>query len=280
MNLIIREVNLDDWKILNYFYNRIYRKNHPLQNQEFWNWQFGDAKNGRAFACINSNNKVVGHVAANFKSDIAWMINGYLDPEYRGQGIMRKLYGLARDYYPLAATAANNFGLSMYRNMGWIRYHDLVRYVKINPEVSNITIDNVCKPVIVNVEDYLFNQTHYFKQPYLKGIKLNEDSLAVSQEDVGGLRIIDLGNIVQAEKRAWELGYYWADYITSWNDLKIKELEKNAWILDYKSIVPWKLDPIEENYFSDITFLSEKPLEKNFIVHRSFSDHGRVGSII
>jgi hypothetical protein len=36
---------------------------------------------------------------------------------------------------------------------------------------------------------------------------------------------------------------------------------------------------MEENYFCDITFLSENPIDKEFIAHRSFSDHGRVESI-
>jgi len=39
------------------------------------------------------------------------------------------------------------------------------------------------------------------------------------------------------------------DYITSWNDLTIKDLEKNDWVLDNKSVVPWRLNPIEKESF-------------------------------
>ena len=86
-------------------------------------------------------------------------------------------------------------------------------------------------------------------------------------------------NIPFLEEQAWELGYLWMDYITSWNDVITKELEKREWVLDHKSCVPWRLNPIIEGYFCDITYLSEKPLDNNLIVHRSYSDHGRIGSL-
>ena len=91
--------------------------------------------------------------------------------------------------------------------------------------------------------------------------------------------MVDINDLANSEKEIWELGYLWIDYITSWNDLKSIELEKNNWVLDYKSVIPWRLNPLQKDYFCDITFLSEKPLDHNFIVHRSFSDHGRVGSL-
>ena len=108
---------------------------------------------------------------------------------------------------------------------------------------------------------------------------LSDGSTAVSQEKVGGLRVVTISNLEELEKHTWELGYNWVDYITSWNDLNVKNLEKMGWVLDCKSIVPWRLNPIQENRFCDITFLSEEPLDRDFIVHRSFSDHGRVGSL-
>jgi hypothetical protein len=69
------------------------------------------------------------------------------------------------------------------------------------------------------------------------------------------------------------------DYVTSWNDLKCKKLEENGWILDSKTCVPWHLNPIEKGRYCEVSFLSEKPLPNDFIVHRSYSDHGRIGSI-
>lgn len=278
--MITREANIEDWDKLLFFFKKIYRQNHPLHSFEFWQWQYGDEKYGRSFICLNDEDVIIGHVGANFAGGMAWIINVYLDEECRGKGILGRLYSLARNYYPLAATAANEAGLGLYKNMRWIRYYDLVRYVKVNPKIINITTQNVCKKIDVDVSSLVIDDTHYFKQPTIKGIKLNDGSTAISNEEVGGLRIVDLNDALEVENHAWNLGYNWIDYITSWNDLKTKELEKNNWVLDFNSVVPWRLNPIEENYFCDITFLSEKPIDNEFVVHRSFSDHGRIGSII
>jgi len=277
--MITREATSKDWHILKQFFTKIYRENHPLQNKEFWEWQYGDEKFGRSFICLNEQEEVVGHVGANFEGGLAWIINVYLFEECRGQGILGKLYDLARNYYPLAATAANEAGLGLYRNMRWIRYYDLVRYVKINPMITDLNFANICKNIKVSITDLIINDSHYFQQPSIKGLILADGSRAVSQEEVGGLRVVDIKNLKAMEEQAWQLGYNWMDYITSWNDLKTKELEINGWVLDFKSVVPWRLNPIEENYFCDITFLSEEPLDKEFIVHRSYSDHGRIGSL-
>lgn len=277
--MITREATIQDWEILQSFFKIIYRENHPLHTKEFWEWQFGDEKYGRSFICLNEQGKVVGHVGANFGGDLAWIINVYLNEECRGKGILGRLYELARNYYPLAATAANEAGLGLYKNMRWIRYYDLVRYVKINPTVPENSFDAVCKKIVVDVEHLVKKDTHYFKQPSLKGIVMNDGSRAISQENVGGLRIVDIEDLQILEDQAWQLGYLWIDYITSWNDLKTKDLENKGWVLDYKSVVPWRLNPLQENYFCDITFLSEAPLENEFVVHRSYSDHGRIGSL-
>lgn len=277
--MITREATIEDWGILYSFFKIIYRENHPLHNKEFWEWQFGNKEYGRSFICLNEKDEVVGHVGANFGGGLAWIINVYLNEECRGKGVLGKLYELARNYYPLAATAANEAGLGLYKNMRWIRYYDLVRYVKINPDLVETDFETVCRKVEVNVDHLIKKDTHYFQQPSIKGIVLEDGSRAVSQENVGGLRITDIENLGKLEAQAWQLGYLWIDYITSWNDLKTKDLEKNGWTLDYKNTVPWRLNPIEEKYFCDITFLSEKPLDNEFIVHRSYSDHGRIGSL-
>jgi GNAT superfamily N-acetyltransferase len=277
--MITREATVDDWDKLFLFFSRVYRKNHPLQNKEFWIWQYGDAIFGRSLICLNEEETIVGHVGANFGGGIAWIINVFLDEECRGKGILGKLYALARNYYPLAATAANEAGLGLYKNMRWIRYYDLVRYVKIDPSISNVTTENVCSTITVDVENLISKESHYFQQPSIKGIVLNDGSKAISQEKVGGLRVVVINDLEKLETQSWELGYNWMDYITSWNDLKTRDLEKNGWVLDHKSVVPWRLNPIEKDYFCDITFLTEEPLDKAFIVHRSYSDHGRIGSL-
>lgn len=274
-----REASIEDWDKLLVFFKKVYRENHPLHNKEFWDWQYGNKEFGRSFICLNESDSIVGHVGANFGGNLAWIINVYLDEECRGKGILGKLYDLARNYYPLAATAANKAGLGLYQNMRWIRYHNLVRFVKVNPNISNNTLENVCVAKSINVDNLSYKRTHYFQQPSLNGIKFPDGSTAISQPNVAGLRVVDIEDINQLEEKSWELGYNWMDYITSWNDLKTRQLESRGWVIDYQSVVPWRLNPIEKDYFCDITFLSEKPLDNNFIVHRSFSDHGRIGSL-
>lgn len=277
--MITREATAEDWIELELFFKRIYRERHPLYNKDFWEWQYGNQEFGRSFICLNYGGKVVGHVGANFGGGLAWIINVYLDEECRGKGILTKLYHLARSYYPLAATAANEAGLGLYKNMRWIRYYNLVRYVKINPNAVNKSFSDICKHVNVNVGNLILKDTHYFRQPSLKGIIMDDGSRAISHESVGGLRLVEIVELQKMEEQAWQLGYLWIDYVSSWNDLETKKLENSGWVLDYKSVVPWRLNPIQENYFCDITFLSEEPLINEFVVHRSFSDHGRIGSL-
>ncbi|HQK41037.1 MAG TPA: hypothetical protein PLO52_13095, partial [Flavobacterium alvei] len=222
----------------------------------------------------------VAHVGASFENNLAWMMNLYVKKEYEGKRIPAKLYNLAREYYPLVTTAANKAALDMYQSMRWIRYHNLVRYVKINPNLTTIEVKNICKKVSVDVERFVNKDIRYFQQPTIKGLLFEDGSRAVSQEVVGGLRILDVVNNKALEEIAWQLGYLWMDYTTSWNDSKTRRLEKNGWVLDYKSVVPWRLNPIEENYFCDISFLSEEPIDKELVVKTSHSDHGRVGIII
>lgn len=278
--MIIREATIEDWDKLLIFFKEIYRENHPLQNKEFWLWQYGDEKFGRSIICLDENENIVAHVGASFENNLAWLMNLFVKKEYEGKRIPSKLYDLARKYYPLVTTAANKLALDMYQSMRWIRYYNLVRYVKINPIIKEVNLKNVCKNVVVDINKFRVIDIRYFQQPTIKGLLFEDGSRAVSQDNVGGLRALEILNIVEFEKKAWELGYLWVDYTTSWNDTKTRKLEKNGWELDYKSVVPWKLDPVVENYFCDISFLSEEPINKELIVKRSHSDHGRVGSII
>lgn len=275
----IREANLEDWVHLEYFFRKIYRVSHPLHTKEFWVWQFGNPEFGRSFVCINDFGQIVGHVGASFGGNISWIINVYLDEQYRGKGILSELYALARSYYPLAATAANDAGLGLYRNMRWHRYYNLVRYVKVNPSIQNPTFVKVCTSSEIEIEKYLIRDTQYFKQPGIRGLMFENKSRAISQENIGGLRVVDITDLSELEAKAWDLGYHWMDYLSSWNDLKIRELEMRGWVIDTKSIVPWRLNPIEAGYYCNVSFLSEEPLGFDFIVHRSYSDHGRIGSL-
>jgi len=277
--MIFREANIDDWGKLKIFFTEIYRKNHPLQNKEFWNWQYGNSKYGRSLICLSENDEIIGHLGVNFGGGLAWTLNLFICENYRGKGISEELHDLVRQYYPLAAVSASEMGLKMYRRLGWIRYYNLVRYVKVNPEIEIKSFENVCKPIEVSIETLITKKTHFAQQPTIKCIGLKGNSIAVSQQEVGGLRLIDFENLNELEEHAWSLGFLWLDYVTSWNDFKTEILEQNSWVLDYKGVVPWLLNPVKKNHFCEISFLSEKPLENEFIVRRYYSDHGRIGSL-
>jgi len=278
--MIFREATIEDWGKLLQFFKKIYRQNHPLHNKQFWEWQYGDKNFGRSFIALNNDEEIVAHVGASFENGLAWLMNLYVEKEYEGKRIPARLYSLAREYYPLVTTAANKAALDMYQSMRWIRYYNLVRYVKINPNIIDVNVKNVCKEITVDVDKFINVDIRYFQQPGIKGLVFEDGSRVVSQELTGGLRVLDIVNIRELENKAWELGYLWIDYTTSWNDKKTRNLEKNDWSLDYKSIVPWRLNPIEEKYFCDVSFLSEEPLSKELIVKLSHSDHGRIGSIL
>ena len=277
--MIIREASIDDWYKSQAFFKKIYRNNHPLHNKEFWIWQYGNPEYGKSFICLNHNDEIVGHIGIGFEGGIAWMLNAFIDEKYRGKGIMSKLFEIAGKHGNLAATGASELGLTMFKNRNWIRYYDLIRYVKVNPILKELSVENVCKSISISIDDLIIKDSHYFQQPGIKGLLLDDGSRAVSQQDVGGLRIVDFKKIEDLENQAWSLGYLWIDYVTSWNNLKIKDLEKNNWELDYKSVVPWLLNPIKKNVFCKIAFLSEFALDRRLVVNMSYSDHGRVGSI-
>lgn len=266
----------NDWEMLLKFYKKVYREHHPLQNLYFWRWQFGNEKYGRSFIACEGD-EVVAHVGANFREGYAWIINVFVKPEYRGRGILRELYGLARQLYPMTATNVNKPGLNMYRNMKWVRYCDLQRYVAINPMVKDIT--SLCNRVEIEAGWNTATGDYYWEQPGLNGFQLPDGSTAVDQSDVGGLRIIELVNPIDLVTLCWEAGISWVDFVTSWNDPLCQKLEDIGWLCNNESPVPWRLNPVVYGKKDSIPFLSEKPMPNDFIVKRTYSDHGRVGSL-
>ena len=71
--MVLKEATLEDWDKLVVFFIKIYRPNHPLQNKEFWNWQYGNSKFGRSFIALNEEGKIVAHVGASFENNLAWI---------------------------------------------------------------------------------------------------------------------------------------------------------------------------------------------------------------
>jgi len=268
--LELKEANEKDWESLSLFFEEIYKPGHPLRKFEFWNWQFGDPTQGRSFVAVD-NGKVVGHVGATFGGNYSWVINVYLFEAYRGRGLLRKLYGMSRDYFPIAATNINQAGLDMYRNMGYIRYSDLNRFVAINPSKKNPLRRTELKSELPKPSG------HFWDQPGIQGVSLPDGSTAVLQMDVGGLRIMELGDPNKLTQLCWDLDFGWVDYITSWNDPTCRILQKEDWTCG--DPIPWRLNPIQMGSTSEISFVSEEPMPKDFIVKRIYSDHARIGSL-
>ena len=95
---------------------------------------------------------------------------------------------------------------------------------------------------------------------------------------VGGLRLVDIDQPRWVLDEAWDAGFSWVDYITSWNDPVVDRFSDGVWAEDEGSPVPWLLDPIEEGSRARVTVFSSEPLPSTLVVRRTYSDHGRVGS--
>ena len=280
MKLYTKIADLSDWKILSSFYLNIYRERHPLQNFDFFNWQYSDPHHGRSFI-LTDGKKIYGHVGAYFEDGYAWIINVYLDPDHRGKGWVGQLYEMARKFgYPLVATSANEAGLGLYRKMGWIRYSNLERFVLYNPAHNQLPAEKLIQPVQLSTKIHPPESSlHYWRQPGILGSQLADGSTGIAQYPEGGFRFTEIRDILQAEKEVWTLGFLWCDYITSWNDPLIDTLLSNGWISQSRSKFPWFLKPVDTEKPFMVSFLSEDPIDKKFIVRRYHSDHGRVGSL-
>ena len=274
MSTKVRIANENDWPRLFDFYRRIYRAGHPLLNFDFWKWQYGDPDFGGAIAAFHDQ-KVVGHIGVNKSNGLAWIINAYLDPEFRGQGILRELYSTAEEFGPLAATNVNAAGTSMYRKMGWIRYANLIRLCSVRKFVrKDKLVKAVAGPQYPAPPDH-----HYWKQPGIAGLFKAEVASAVDFRSSGGLRIVSVIDTKGIEEFISESGALWADYITSWNDPIIPVLESFGWSSNEDLGVPWNFNPLEINSKANINVFSKDPLPRDLIIKRWDSDHGRIGSL-
>jgi GNAT superfamily N-acetyltransferase len=274
--IIVREATLRDWPMLEAFFTRNYRKNHPFQKREYFAWLIERSDWGHSFAAIHEN-RVVAHVAMNMAAGLVWMLNLFVEEEWRGRDATRALYSLARSYGPLANTNANLAGNNMHRLMNWIRYLDLQRFVAVNPRERDHS--RLLDPVDVRAAWPPASGSHYWKQPGLIGAQLSSGNTAVREDRVGGLRIIDLADPAAALREAWSAGYRWVDFMTSWNDPLCRLLEKAGWFVNDLCPVPWLLNPVVPGSVARVSLTSEYPLRKDLIVKRRYCDHGRVGSL-
>lgn len=270
----VRIATVDDWPTLLNFYQRIYRDSHPLLDPAFWAWRNGDPRFGAAIIAIQSD-QVVGHVGVNLSDNIAWIINTYLEPEWRGQGLLRELYDAATAFGPLAATNVNRAGVDMYRKMGWHGLANLRRYVIWDRDVDPNTL---LEPVIEQPTWPRATSHHYWAQPGLRGYVDSYGSTYSDSLKLGGLRAVSIVAVEAVLNEARSVGAKWVDYVTSWNDPLCRVIDMHDWVLDSDGPIPWLLDPILPSSRLSINVFSKDSIPAGRIIRRWDSDHGRIGS--
>ena len=268
-----------DWERLFVFYNKVYRKHHPLQNQEFWNWQFGNENYGRAIIGIFEN-EIIAHSGIVLFEDYIFSMNLFIDEKFRSGDVYLKLLDITNQYRKQHfAVAVNQNTLPLLRLLKWYQYANLERRLILHPEYKKSATVDVLEPIEINP---LFPKPigHFWEQPTLKSIEFEDGSTAIVQNDVGGLRFVEIKNVKKVTQQAFEMGFKWCDYITSFNNPVLIKLENNNWKLEDEIDIPWLLNPIVLGSKSNITFLSKTPIDLKFYVSRIHADLGRVGSII
>ena len=256
------------------FFRRNYRRGHPFQSMEYWEWHC-DPEGERESYLALADGRVVGHLASNLGGGLVWVLQLLLEESYRGAGVVRRLYALARMRGSLATTNANAIAHRMYRKMGWIRTCDLQRYVVTR---AGVEAASAVAPVVVDAKRFTPPRGHYWRQPEIIGAAM-EGGNVVLQPEVGGARIVDLRDAQALTGALWSAGFRWADYVTSWNDPLCTLLEESGWELNEASAVPWRLDPVVPDSVARISVLSEDHLPRELVIRRTYCDHGRVGSL-
>jgi hypothetical protein len=268
-----------DWDMLLRFYTKAYRVHHPLQNREFWNWQFGNEKYGRAIIGIFEN-EIVAHLGNVGADNYFFGINLYIDEEFRKGDAYLNLIEIAFQM------GNNQIGLSvssdalpLLRIMKWYQYANLERKLIIHPEFSNKSISDILRPIENSIE-LPMPKGHFWEQPTLKSVEFEDGSTAIVHNETGGLRFVTIKNAKKVTQQAFEMGFQWCDYITSFNNPILMKLENNKWKTEAEIEIPWLLNPIEFGSKSHLRFLSKTPIDINFYINRTHADLGRVGSII
>lgn len=274
----IKAATPDHWPLLQPFYKAIYKPGHPLQNHAFWQWQFGNEQYGQAFIAID-NGQIAGHLGVSISDGYAWHINLYVLPQYRNSPVLLSLINAVEHLGLQGNINANMDAIRLYRLLGWYHYTQLIRMTYINPAMQGKDIDYILSPLPTAPFSGETPSGHYWQQPGVRGITLQDGSQAVLQPGVGGLRFATVANPKKALQQAWDMGFNWVDYISSFNNPLLIKLEKGGWQTDAESNIPWLLNPVVKNSLSNISFLTQKPIPINFYINRTHSDVGRVGSL-
>ncbi|HWB28500.1 MAG TPA: GNAT family N-acetyltransferase [Chitinophagaceae bacterium] len=273
----IRAATITDWPLLQSFYMSVYKAGHPLQNRQFWQWQFGNPRFGQAFIAID-NGHIAGHLGVALSDGFAWHINLYVLQQYRHSNIALSLISEADNLGAPGNINANADAVKLYRLLGWYHYTNLVRMTLVNPGIDAVNLDSLLESISVEGE-FKTPAGHYWEQPGLQGVLMDDGSQAVLQPSVGAIRFATLANSKKAVEQAWQLGFKWADYITSFNNPLLARLERQGWQTDIQSNIPWLLNPVVKKRISNISFLTKDPITIDFYVNRTHSDIGRVGSL-
>jgi hypothetical protein len=278
----IRTAELADYDVLRFFYEKAYRLGHPLLQPSFFEWQFGNSNYGRAIIAIE-NNTIIGHLGCIFADGLTWLTNLFILETHRSGPLVLSMYSKAKSFgLPLVTTNASSGIIALYRRLKWYRQPNLERYCAINPQFSLMKVEQLIDPLstVGATSDLVLPTGHrYWLQPGLLGGALSNGSTAVLQPNCAGVRLVDLKQPAETAERFFEMGYRWVDYVTSWNDPIIDQLQALGWQPERDAPVPWYLNPVVPGSKSEITVFSNIPLPKDFIIKRYHSDHGRVASL-
>jgi len=274
----IKAATPEHWPLLQPFYQLIYKPGHPLQNQAFWQWQFGNATYGQAFIAIEKG-QIAGHLGVSLSNGYAWHINLYIQPQYRNSPVLLSLINAVGHLGLQGNINANMDAIRLYRLLGWYHYTPLIRMTCINPAMWGKPMDEVLSAITVTGAPGQPPAGHYWQQPSLQGCSLSDGSQVVLQPNVGAMRLATIASPKKALQQAWDMGFGWVDYITSFNNPILPKLEKGGWQTDAESNIPWLLNPVVKNRLSNISFLTQKPIPIDFYINRTHSDIGRVGSL-
>ncbi|HCQ12000.1 hypothetical protein [Flavobacterium sp.] len=267
-----------DWEMLSVFYKKAYREHHPLQNQEFWNWQYGNENFGRAIIGVYED-EIIAHLGVMLFEDYIFSLNLFVDSRHRNGDEFFKLVEIANQFRRQhIGVAVNQNAFPLFRMMKWYHYVNLERRLKVHPDFPDNNIQKLLEPVpfFSNFDKPI---GHFWEQPNLKSIKLDDGSTAIIQNEVGGIRFVEIKNVKKATQQVFEMGFKWCDFVTSFNNPILMKLEMNNWKTENELEIPWLLNPLEYGSKSNLSFLSKNALDINFYINRMHSDLGRIGSI-
>jgi hypothetical protein len=278
----IRTAELADYDVLRVFYEKAYRVGHPLLSASFFEWQFGDIAYGTAIIAVE-NNRIIGHLGCSFADGLTWLTNLFILETHRSGPLVLSMYSKAKSFgLPLVTTNASSGLIAFYRRLKWYRQPNLERYCAINPQFTTVNAAQLIEPMTTlnAASDIVSPSGHwYWLQPGMAGAALSNGSTAVVQPNCAGVRLVDLKRPAETAEQFFAMGYRWIDYVTSWNDPVIDQLQTLGWQQEKDTLVPWYLNPVVAGSKSEITVFSNTPLPKDFIIKRYHSDHGRVASL-